>query len=45
MLPAGTQMYWDWVKVRITYTEGISSNGKTTLQSGLIQLTSGKITL
>ena len=45
MLPAGTQMYWDWVKVRITYTEGILSNGKTTFQSGLIQLTSGKISI
>jgi hypothetical protein len=45
MLPAGTQMYWDWVKVRITYTEGILSNGKMTLQSGLTQLTSGKVIL
>ena len=45
MLPAGTQMYWDWVKVRITYTEGILSNGKTTFQSGLIQLRSGKISI
>jgi hypothetical protein len=45
MLPAGTQLYWDYIKVRITYTSGIIPNGKITLSSGLIQLTSGKVTL
>ena len=43
LLPAGTQLYWDWVKVRITYTEVVIPPIK--LNSGLIQLTSGKVIL
>ena len=42
MLPAGTQLYWDWVKVRITYTAALIPHG-ITISSGKLVMT-GKIT-
>jgi len=45
VMTSGRIMYMDFLQVRVTYTPGIISNGKITLSSGLIQLTSGKISL
>ena len=38
-------LFWDHVFITVTYTEGITSNGILKIDGGLIQLTSGKITL
>jgi len=38
-------MFWDFVLMTVTYTEGLIPNGMLKIDGGLIQLTSGKITL
>jgi len=43
--PTGTQMYWDWVRVRITFTPGEFSNGTISLIMGKVSLTEGAITI
>ena len=41
----GTQVFISEVSVTLTYTDPITGNGTIIIPSGLIQLTSGKITL
>jgi len=38
-------IFWDHVRITVTYTEGILSNGILKIDGGLIQLTLGKVTL
>tara|TARA_R110001583_G_scaffold12865_1_gene56431 strand:+ start:43 stop:570 length:528 start_codon:yes stop_codon:yes gene_type:complete len=38
-------LYWDYVLMTVTYTEGLVSNGMLKIDSGLVQINNGRVVL
>jgi hypothetical protein len=42
---ASGELYWDYVFITVTYTEGLVSSGAIQLNSGLVQINNGRVVL